>query len=318
MTPAPRLERTPPRQPPLAGFENISSFYEAMTGSWVVQVLPGEFYVTRSNEIVTTVLGSCVSTCIRDPRAGISGMNHFMLPDEGKLVGSHGNISAGGRYGVHAMELLINQILKLGGKRERLEAKVFGGGNVMQGIMLSNVGQHNTELHRRLPQDRAHPDHGQGRAGAVAAQGLLPARERQGDGQAALAHQPGSAGGTGPRSGAEGRAGSQRRRLRRPVLTSPTKDAENARIMANKTRVVVVDDSGIDTPSRQELIASSHSVEEIASYVTADSLGYLSLQGLGTATGDPESRTFCNACFSGSYLTPLAAEPEAGARAGCG
>ncbi len=73
-------------------------------------------------------------------------MNHFMLPDEGKLVGTHGNISAGGRYGVHAMELLINQILKLGGRRDRMEAKIFGGGNVLQGFMLSNVGQQNAEF----------------------------------------------------------------------------------------------------------------------------------------------------------------------------
>ena len=95
---------------------------------------------------LVTVLGSCVSACLRDRESGIGGMNHFMLPDEGKLVGSHGNISAGGRYGVHAMELLINQILKLGGKRERLEAKVFGGGNVLQGFMLSNVGEQNAEF----------------------------------------------------------------------------------------------------------------------------------------------------------------------------
>ncbi|EPX60565.1 Amidophosphoribosyltransferase [Cystobacter fuscus DSM 2262] len=60
---------------------------------------------------------------------------------------------------------------------------------------------------------------------------------------------------------------------------------------------------GIDTPSRQELIASSHSVEEIARYVTADSLGYISLEGLGTAVGDRERNTFCTACFSGKYLT---------------
>jgi chemotaxis protein CheD len=73
-------------------------------------------------------------------------MNHFMLPDEGKLVGSHGNISAGGRYGVHAMELLINQILKLGGRRDRLEAKVFGGGNVLKGLTVANVGQRNAEF----------------------------------------------------------------------------------------------------------------------------------------------------------------------------
>lgn len=64
---------------------------------------------------------------------------------------------------------------------------------------------------------------------------------------------------------------------------------------------------GIDTPSRQELIASAHTQEEIARYVTADSLGYLSMEGLGTAVGDPGSKSYCNACFSGSYLTQLLA-----------
>jgi amidophosphoribosyltransferase len=63
---------------------------------------------------------------------------------------------------------------------------------------------------------------------------------------------------------------------------------------------------GIDTPSRQELIAATHTDAEIARYVTADSLGYLSIEGLGAAVGDPASETFCNACFSGNYLTPLA------------
>ncbi len=62
---------------------------------------------------------------------------------------------------------------------------------------------------------------------------------------------------------------------------------------------------GIDTPSRQELIAASHSVEEISKYITADSLGYLTLDGLHAAVGDPERKTFCSACFSGAYLTPL-------------
>ena len=107
------------------------------------KILPGEYYATNKEMALVTVLGSCVSACIRDRDSGIGGMNHFMLPDEGKLSGSHGNISAGGRYGVHAMELLINQILKLGGRRDRLEAKVFGGGNVLQGFMLSNVGEQN-------------------------------------------------------------------------------------------------------------------------------------------------------------------------------
>ena len=110
------------------------------------KILPGEYYATNKDMALVTVLGSCVSACLRDRESGVGGMNHFMLPDEGKLVGTRGNISAGGRYGVHAMELLINQILKLGGRRERLEAKVFGGGNVLQGFMLSNVGQQNAEF----------------------------------------------------------------------------------------------------------------------------------------------------------------------------
>jgi chemotaxis protein CheD len=110
------------------------------------KILPGEFYATDRDMALVTVLGSCVSACLRDRENGVGGMNHFMLPEEGKIMGTHGNVSAGGRYGVHAMELLINQILKLGGRRERLEAKVFGGGNVLQGFMLSNVGQQNAEF----------------------------------------------------------------------------------------------------------------------------------------------------------------------------
>jgi chemotaxis protein CheD len=101
------------------------------------KILPGEYYATNKDMALVTVLGSCVSACLRDRESGIGGMNHFMLPDEGKLVGTHGNVSAGGRYGVHAMELLINQILKLGGRRDRLEAK---------GFMLSNVGEQNANF----------------------------------------------------------------------------------------------------------------------------------------------------------------------------
>ena len=110
------------------------------------KILPGEYYATNKDMALVTVLGSCVSACLRDSESGIGGMNHFMLPDEGKLVGTHGNVTASARYGVHAMELLVNQILKLGGRRERLEAKVFGGGNVLQGFMLSNVGEQNANF----------------------------------------------------------------------------------------------------------------------------------------------------------------------------
>jgi chemotaxis protein CheD len=107
-----------------------------------VKVFPGEHYVTETDEMLVTVLGSCVSACIRDPVACLGGMNHFMLPD------SCGNgwdkISPSMRYGNVAMERLINDILAQGGMRQRLEVKVFGGGNVMTGT--SDIGHRNAEF----------------------------------------------------------------------------------------------------------------------------------------------------------------------------
>lgn len=98
----------------------------------VVKVLPGEHYVTDSpEEMVVTVLGSCVAACIRDPLIKFGGMNHFMLPQSSD--GTWGAASASMRYGNFAMEVLINEILSRGGRRERLEIKVFGGGNVLAG-----------------------------------------------------------------------------------------------------------------------------------------------------------------------------------------
>lgn len=126
--------------------EPPNRYFDPHFGIETAKILPGEFFATSKDMALVTVLGSCVSACLRDAKTGIGGMNHFMLPDDGKLIGTHGNISPGGRYGVHAMELLINQILKLGGQRDRLEAKIFGGANVLQGFMLSNVGQQNAEF----------------------------------------------------------------------------------------------------------------------------------------------------------------------------
>jgi len=105
-----------------------------------VQLLPGEFYVTDQPLLLTTVLGSCVSAFIRDPRLGIGGMNHFMLP-EGDLGGSNS-----ARYGSFAMEILINELLKAGARRSGLEAKVFGGGAVLKGFTDTNVGKRNAEF----------------------------------------------------------------------------------------------------------------------------------------------------------------------------
>ena len=92
--------------------------------------------------LLVTVLGSCVAACIRDPDSGIGGMNHFMLPDEG----GREVLSTSARYGTYAMEVLINHLLKLGARRNRLEAKVFGGGAVMESLASSNVGVRNAEF----------------------------------------------------------------------------------------------------------------------------------------------------------------------------
>ncbi|WP_382325873.1 chemoreceptor glutamine deamidase CheD [Hydrogenophaga sp. UC242_50] len=101
-----------------------------------VKVLPGEYYVTADDLVVMTVLGSCIAACIWDPRVRVGGMNHFMLPDGGN--------DSSGRYGSYAMELLINEMIKLGARRESMQAKVFGGGQVMHTFTTMNVGERNT------------------------------------------------------------------------------------------------------------------------------------------------------------------------------
>jgi chemotaxis protein CheD len=104
-------------------------FFDAASGSWMVKVFPGEFFVTsRPDEVLVTVLGSCVSACIRDQRTGIGGMNHFMLPQS--RAGNWAGDLQSTRFGNFAMEKLINELLKAGCSRNSLEVKVFGGGNV--------------------------------------------------------------------------------------------------------------------------------------------------------------------------------------------
>ena len=118
-------------------------YFDPKFNAQALKVLPGEYLVTGSDVMLVTVLGSCVSACIRDPLAGVGGMNHFMLPDaepEGR-TSSWGTESA--RYGGYAMEMLINDLLKRGASRSRLEVKVFGGGAVLAGFTVSNVGERN-------------------------------------------------------------------------------------------------------------------------------------------------------------------------------
>lgn len=109
----------------------------------IASILPGEFFVSIEPMVVYTVLGSCISACIRDPIAGVGGMNHFMLPapKEHQSGDAWGGEST--RYGSFAMEQLINGILKRGGLRQRLEVKLFGAGKIYEGNI--DVGARNTE-----------------------------------------------------------------------------------------------------------------------------------------------------------------------------
>jgi chemotaxis protein CheD len=116
-------------------------YYDRTFDCDAAKILPGEYYYTGKNMLIVTVLGSCVSACIRDRITGLGGMNHFMLPDGGGDAGSP--VSASMRYGTYAMEVLINDLLKAGARRENLEAKVFGGGAVLRGFTAMNVGERN-------------------------------------------------------------------------------------------------------------------------------------------------------------------------------
>ena len=121
-------------------------YFDRSFGLNAAKILPGEYYFTPEDKVIVTVLGSCVAACIRDRVSGIGGMNHFMLPDSGS--DAMGLMSASMRYGTYAMEVLINDLLKTGARRENLEAKVFGGGRVLSNFTTLNVGQRNAQFVR--------------------------------------------------------------------------------------------------------------------------------------------------------------------------
>ena len=128
-------------------FEEVLSpniYYDRHFRIEAAKILPGEYYVSSRDMMIVTVLGSCVSACIRDRESGIGGMNHFMLPHSDKNAASP--LSTSARYGSYAMEVLINHLLKLGAKKKNFEAKVFGGGNVLRGFTVTNVGERNASF----------------------------------------------------------------------------------------------------------------------------------------------------------------------------
>lgn len=143
-------------------------YFDREFGISAVKLLPGEYYVTSRNMVLTTVLGSCVSACVRDSTAGIGGMNHFMLPEDADPTSR--DAAAAMRYGVYAMEMLLNELFKAGARRERLEAKVFGGGAVLANMPMLNIGDRNADFVLRYLQTE------QVRIAAQDLRGSLPRR----------------------------------------------------------------------------------------------------------------------------------------------
>ncbi len=116
-----------------------------------IHVVQGEHHISSDPEVMlTTILGSCVAVCMRDTKIGIGGMNHFLLP-QGKAEG----VDESRRYGAYAMELLINELLRSGARRERLEAKLFGGARMFGG--LSDVGASNAAFAEKFMRDEGIP-----------------------------------------------------------------------------------------------------------------------------------------------------------------
>lgn len=118
---------------------------DPQSGLPTAKLFSGDWYVTPNDEMLVTILGSCVAACIRDPIARVGGMNHFLLPGTENMLSQASDAT---RYGVFAMETLINAILKQGGNKDRLEVKVFGGGNVTNNS--ARIGSKNAQFIREF------------------------------------------------------------------------------------------------------------------------------------------------------------------------
>lgn len=143
-----RSSQTQNWAPVLPGFEHVARTCDIDSDKLSAKVMPGYFYVTQEDEAITTVLGSCVAACIRDPEHGIGGMNHFMLPGHGASAKVNDSHALPTKYGPNAMDALIKTILQWGGQRQNLELKLFGGGAVLD-FDLNKIGEQNIECARR-------------------------------------------------------------------------------------------------------------------------------------------------------------------------
>lgn len=136
-------------------FRHVSRSWDPLTRRHRAKLLPGEFYVTGGDDSISTLLGSCIAACIRDPAAGVGGMNHFMLPgcSETDVSRWAGKADQACRYGIAAMEMLVNELQKMGARRERLEMKLFGGARLLNSSNESGIGARNIEFARRFARD---------------------------------------------------------------------------------------------------------------------------------------------------------------------
>ena len=120
-----------------------SIYFDARLNTEVAKIFPGQYFVTDRDIVLATVLGSCVAACIRDPAAGVGGMNHFLLP---QTLGDVSPASRSARYGTYAMEVLVNRLIRHGARKQSMEAKVFGGGSVLRDVRSSGVGESNARF----------------------------------------------------------------------------------------------------------------------------------------------------------------------------
>ncbi|NRB40912.1 MAG: chemoreceptor glutamine deamidase CheD [Pseudomonadales bacterium] len=150
-TNAPKLPRCMP------GFNHINRFFDKRCGCPMVTIKPGEYYITQHDEIISTVLGSCISVCIFDEHVKIGGMNHFMLPSQGDRGSSWEmtTVNSTTRFGNFAMEQLINKLLARGCQHDNLKFKVFGGGNIIPGDSI-NVGDNNIHFIKTFMADEGY------------------------------------------------------------------------------------------------------------------------------------------------------------------
>lgn len=116
-------------------------YWESHFRTDAVKVLPGEFFVDDQETLITTTLGSCIAACLWDRDRRIGGLNHFMLPD-----GPAAGVGDGGRYGAFAMDQLIGEMVRRGAQRTSMEAKLFGGGSVVEGMNSIQIGERNTQF----------------------------------------------------------------------------------------------------------------------------------------------------------------------------